>query len=75
MHTLRFIRRAHELWFSMAELAALPEPWQDRRRASADVKRTRCRIWPIGRMSEMAAMKRTLEALAACGTVMSARSD
>lgn len=39
VHTLRFIRRARELGFSMAEIAELVSLWHDRARASADVKR------------------------------------
>lgn len=39
VHTLRFIRRARELGFSMAEIAELVGLWRDRRRASADVRR------------------------------------
>ena len=39
VHTLRFIRRARELGFSMAEIAELVSLWHDRDRASADVKR------------------------------------
>jgi MerR family transcriptional regulator, copper efflux regulator len=39
VHTLRFIRRARELDFSMKEIAALLGLWQNRRRASADVKK------------------------------------
>ena len=37
VHTLRFIRRARDLGFSMAEIAELLKLWQNRRRASADV--------------------------------------
>ena len=39
VHTLRFIRRARELGFSMTEIAELVSLWHDRGRASADVKR------------------------------------
>ena len=35
VHTLRFIRHARELGFSMVEIAALLKLWQNRRRASA----------------------------------------
>ena len=68
IHTLRFIRHARELGFSMVEIAALLKLWQNRRRASADVKRIALsHVADLDRrMSEMAAMKRTLETLAAC---------
>ena len=68
VHTLRFVRRARELGFSMVEIAALLKLWQNRRRASADVKRIALShvVDLDRRMSEMAAMKRTLETLAAC---------
>ena len=68
VHNLRFVRRARELGFSMVEIAALLKLWQNRRRASADVKRIALsHVADLDRrMSEMAAMKRTLETLAAC---------
>ena len=68
VHTLRFVRRARELGFSMVEIAALLKLWQNRRRASADVKRIALsHVADLDRrMNEMAAMKRTLESLAAC---------
>ena len=68
VHTLRFIRRARDLGFSMAEIAELLKLWQNRRRASADVKRIAlAHVADLERrIEEMASMKRTLERLAAC---------
>ena len=68
VHTLRFIRRARDLGFSMAEITELLKLWKNRRRSSADVKRIALRhIDDLERrMSELAAMKRALEELAAC---------
>lgn len=39
LHTLRFVRRARTLGFSMEEIAALLGLWRNQRRASAEVKR------------------------------------
>jgi len=39
VHTLRFIKRARDLGFSMAEIAELVGLWQNRRRASSSVRR------------------------------------
>ena len=68
VHTLRFIRRARDLGFSMTEIAELLKLWQNRRRASAYVKRIAlAHVADLDRrMEEMAAMKRTLERLAEC---------
>jgi Cu(I)-responsive transcriptional regulator len=68
VHTLRFIRRARDLGFSMAEIAELLKLWQNRRRASADVKRIASgHVADLQRrIDEMSAMKRTLEALVGC---------
>ena len=68
VHTLRFIRRARDLGFGMSEIAELLKLWQNRRRASADVKRIAlAHVADLDRrIAEMAAMKQTLARLAAC---------
>jgi MerR family copper efflux transcriptional regulator len=68
VHTLRFIRRARDLGFSMAEISELLKLWQNRRRASGDVKRIALsHVADLNRrMAEMAAMKQTLARLADC---------
>ena len=68
VHTLRFIRRARDLGFSMAEIAELLRLWQNKGRASADVKRIALDHAADlhRRIEEMTAMQRTLERLAAC---------
>ena len=67
-HTLRFIRRARDLGFSMAEIAKLLKLWQNKRRASADVKRIAlAHVADLKRrIAEMEAMKQTLQHLANC---------
>ena len=39
IHTLRFVKRARDLGFSMEEIAQLVGLWQNRRRTSASVRR------------------------------------
>jgi MerR family copper efflux transcriptional regulator len=65
VHTLRFIKRSRELGFSMAEIAELVTLWQNRRRASASVKRiARKHVDDLaGRIEAMQAMQRTLVTL------------
>ena len=68
VHTLRFIRRARALGFSMAEITELLKLWQNKRRASADVKRiAMAHVADLERrIAEMEAMKQTLGHLAHC---------
>jgi MerR family copper efflux transcriptional regulator len=68
VHTLRFIRRARALGFSMIEIAELLKLWQNKRRASADVKRIAlAHVADLERrIAEMEAMKQTLGHLAHC---------
>lgn len=68
VHTLRFIHRARALGFSMAEIAELLKLWQNKRRASADVKRIAlAHVADLERrIAEMQAMRQTLQQLAHC---------
>jgi MerR family copper efflux transcriptional regulator len=68
IHVLRFIRRSRELGFSMKEIGGLLGLWQNRRRASADVKRLAQRhIDDLdAKIGELQAMRRTLQELARC---------
>ena len=68
VHTLRFIHRARTLGFSMAEIAELLKLWQNKRRASADVKRIAlAHVADLElRIAEMQSMKQTLTHLAHC---------
>jgi Cu(I)-responsive transcriptional regulator len=68
VHTLRFIKRGRDLGFSMAEIAELLKLYQNRRRASSDVKRIAlAHVADLERrMAEMGEMKRALEHLAHC---------
>lgn len=66
VHTLRFIRRARDLGFSVNQLAELLALWSDRHRASADVKRiARAHIVELERkVQELRAMTDALKHLA-----------
>lgn len=65
VHTLRFIRRARALGFSTREIGRLLALWQDRQRASAEVRRVaQGHIAALeAKISELEAMRRTLETL------------
>ncbi|TXL73328.1 Cu(I)-responsive transcriptional regulator [Vineibacter terrae] len=66
VHTLRFIRRARDLGFSMEQITALLTLWRDHGRASADVKQlARAHITELeARAAQLMAMSRTLRHLA-----------
>jgi MerR family copper efflux transcriptional regulator len=65
LHTLRFVRRARDLGFSIRTIAQLLGLWRNRRRSSADVRRVAQRhITELDqKIDELQAMKRTLEQL------------
>lgn len=65
VHTLRFIRRARDLGFSMKEIAQLLGLWQNRRRSSGDVRRVaQQHINDLDeKIAELQSMRRTLERL------------
>lgn len=66
VHRLRFVRRARDLGFAMEEIRLLLALWQDRGRASADVKMlAMARADELRRKAEeLESMRRTLLALA-----------
>jgi len=65
VHTLRFIKRCRDLGFSMAEIAELVNLWQNRRRASASVKRIAQKHMDelAARIDALQTMQRTLQGL------------
>ncbi len=68
VHSLRFIRRARDLGFSMDEIAQLLGLWQDKARASSQVKQiAQKHIDNLAeRIAAMQAMQRSLQTLVGC---------
>jgi Cu(I)-responsive transcriptional regulator len=65
VHTLRFVRKARALGFSIKQVEQLLELWRNRRRSSAKVKELAQRhIASLdAKIQELATMKQTLEHL------------
>ncbi len=68
VHTLRFIRRARDLGFSIKEIETLLALWRNKRRSSGEVKRIAlAHVADLQRrIDELQAMQRTLAELARC---------
>ena len=66
VHRLRFVKRARDLGFNMAEIGQLLGLWNDRRRKSSEVKRLAMRhVAELERkIAELQSMRRTLVELA-----------
>ena len=67
LHSLRFIRRARRLGFSIPQIATLLALWRDQQRSSADVKKVvLAHVEDLrGKIAELQSMVDTLEDLAA----------
>lgn len=68
VHTLRFVRHARDLGFSIPEIGELVSLWQDRKRPSRQVKAlAQAHIQELQQKAqELLAMKATLEHLVHC---------
>lgn len=68
VHILRFIKRARDLGFGMAEISELLKLWQSRQRSSESVKRiASVHIADLDeRIQALVAMKQTLQHLVDC---------
>jgi len=75
VHTLRFIKRARSLGFSMPKIAELLAQWHNKRRSSASVNCiAAAHVDDLAqRIAELAAMQRTLQKLWIAATGTSAR--
>lgn len=60
VYTLRFIRRARDLGFSVEQIASLLALWQDRSRASADVKK-----FALGHVEKLEVKRREIDEMVA----------
>ncbi|MYM36203.1 Cu(I)-responsive transcriptional regulator [Duganella sp. FT50W] len=68
LHTLRFVRRARLLGFSLEQIRELLSLWQNKERASADVKTIATgHVAELNqRIAELTEMRDTLQTLAGC---------
>ena len=68
VHTLRFVKRARDLGFSMEEIGELVGLWQNRRRASANVRKIAQKHADelAQKIAAMQAMQKTLGHLIHC---------
>jgi MerR family copper efflux transcriptional regulator len=68
LHALRFVKRARTLGFSLEQIRELLSLWQNKERASADVKTIAMgHVAELNqRITELTEMRDTLQTLAAC---------
>ena len=68
LHVLRFVKRARTLGFSLEQIGALLSLWQNKARASADVKAVALvNVDELNqRIAELTEMRDTLQTLAQC---------
>ncbi|MYM66190.1 Cu(I)-responsive transcriptional regulator [Pseudoduganella sp. FT55W] len=68
LHTLRFVKRARQLGFSLDQIRDLLSLWQNKERASADVKTIALgHVAQLNqRIAELTEMRDTLQTLASC---------
>jgi len=68
LHALRFVKRARTLGFSLDQIRELLSLWQNKERASADVKRIALgHVDELNhRIAELTEMRDTLQTLARC---------